>query len=148
MTTAVLDANALVSASLVHIGVPAQILAYARAGGFIIVTSIPIMTEVFRVLTYARIQRKYQVGPLDIAQLRRFLQRRAVVTAITVTVKGVATHPEDDLVLATAASGHADYLVTGDGKLQSLVSHEGTKIVSPREFLGILEANSSRQSQS
>jgi len=80
--------------------------------------------------------------------LRRFLQRRAVVTAITVNVRGVATHPEDDLVLATAASAHADYLVTGDGKLQSLVSHEGTKIVSPREFLGILEANPSRPSQS
>lgn len=118
MTTAVLDANALVSASLVHIGVPAQILAYARAGSFTVVTSIPIMTEVFRVLTYSRIQRRYQVGPLDIARLRRFLQRRAVVTPISVVVRGVATHPEDDLILATAASASADYLVTGDGKFK------------------------------
>jgi predicted nucleic acid-binding protein len=47
----------------------------------------------------------------------------------------VATHPEDDLVLATAISAKAEYLVSGDTKLQRLGTYEGVKIVSPREFL-------------
>jgi predicted nucleic acid-binding protein len=50
----------------------------------------------------------------------------------------VATHPEDDLVLATAVSAHADYLVTGDRKLQRLGSYQGVRILSPREFLAVL----------
>ena len=39
---------------------------------------------------------------------------------ITAHVQGVATHAEDDLVLATAESAQADYLITGDKKLQRL----------------------------
>ena len=42
------------------------------------------------------------------------LRSEATVTPLTVTVTGVATHPEDDLGLAAAVSVGADYLVTGD----------------------------------
>lgn len=59
--------------------------------------------------------------------------------SITVEVHGVAAHPEDDLVLATALSGQADYLVTGDLKLQRLGTHQGVQILSPRAFLDVLE---------
>jgi predicted nucleic acid-binding protein len=57
-----------------------------------------------------------------------------------VTVTGVATHPEDDLVLAAAVSAGADYLVTGDRKLQALDTFEGVRILSPRQFLDMIEA--------
>jgi predicted nucleic acid-binding protein len=59
---------------------------------------------------------------------------------ITTTVSSVATHPEDDLVLAAAVSAAADYLVTGDKQLQRLDSCQGVRIVSPREFLTLLDA--------
>jgi uncharacterized protein len=59
--------------------------------------------------------------------------------AITVAVSGVATHPEDDLVLAAAVSAEAGYLVTGDRQLQQLGRFRGVDIVSPRAFLAILE---------
>ena len=51
----------------------------------------------------------------------------------------VATHPEDDLILATAVQGQAHYLVTGDRQLQLLGSHAGVAIVSPRAFLAALD---------
>ena len=139
MTTAVLDANAFISATLVPVGIPAQIVEHARARHFTIVTSAHIITETTRALTYPRIQRKYKVRQADIARLRRFLRRRTVITPLGVPVQGVATHPEDDLVLATAVSASADYLVTGDAQLQKLGAYEGVKIVSPREFLSLLE---------
>jgi predicted nucleic acid-binding protein len=63
-----------------------------------------------------------------------------VAVEITVEVRGVATHPEDDLILATAISARADYLVTGDRQLQALGSYQGVQIVSPRQFLTILQA--------
>ena len=58
---------------------------------------------------------------------------------ITVTVNGVATHPEDDLILATALSGQVDYLVTLDQQLLRLGSYGGVAMVSPAAFLSILD---------
>jgi predicted nucleic acid-binding protein len=55
-------------------------------------------------------------------------------------VSGVATHPEDDLVLATAVSAGADYLVTGDIRFRTRVpSYQGISLVSPSEFLAIIQ---------
>jgi predicted nucleic acid-binding protein len=53
-------------------------------------------------------------------------------------VQGVATHPEDDVMLATAISGGVDNLVTGDRRLREVGSIEGIAILSPREFLDLL----------
>jgi len=93
---------------------------------------------VTRVLGYPRIQRKYHIGPLEIERVRLLLQQEALLTPLTAEVHGVATHPEDDPILATAVSGNAEYLVTGDDKLQRLGSYQGVTIVSPRQFLDIL----------
>ena len=47
----------------------------------------------------------------------------------------MATHPEDDLILATAVAGNAAYLVTGDRKLREVGSFHGVTMLSPRDFL-------------
>ncbi len=77
-------------------------------------------------------------------QTARSLNQDATLVSITEEVTGVATHPEDDLVLAAAVSTRADYLVTGDTQHRRLgrylgVTIVGVTIVSPREFLNVLE---------
>jgi predicted nucleic acid-binding protein len=62
----------------------------------------------------------------------------ASIVKIAELVEGVATHPEDDLILATALSGQVDYLVTLDQQLLRLGSYGGVQIVSPQAFLTIL----------
>ena len=57
---------------------------------------------------------------------------------LSVEVQGVATHPEDDLVLATAFSGEASVLCTRDKQLLKLRAFQGIEILSPGEFLGRL----------
>jgi putative PIN family toxin of toxin-antitoxin system len=81
--------------------------------------------------------------PENAAEATDVIRRLARLVPITVEVHGVATHPEDDLVLATAVSARADYLVTGDTRLQALGSYEGVQIVSPRAFLDILDTETS-----
>lgn len=66
------------------------------------------------------------------------MSRTAELTALTVVVEGVASHAEDDLVLSTAASANADYLMTGDAGLLAIRWYGSTQIVSPRDFLDIL----------
>lgn len=81
-----------------------------------------------------------RLTPQQRANNLALVRDEATVTPVIVEVRGVATHPEDDVVLATAVSNKADYLVTGDTKLLRLGTYKGVRIVSPREFLGNLAA--------
>jgi predicted nucleic acid-binding protein len=75
------------------------------------------------------------------------LRREATHVALTTVVNGVATHPEDDFVLATAISSTADYLVTGDKQLQRLDTYENVTIISPRAFLTLLMSQAAADSK-
>jgi putative PIN family toxin of toxin-antitoxin system len=135
---AVLDANVLVSAILVPAGMPARILLAAIAGAFSCLVSDVIVGEVLTTVGRDRVRRRYRVDPSWLSEVRRFLESRPVLVPITATVRGVATHPEDDLILATAVSAQANYLVTGDRQLLALGQYEGVRIVTPRDFAAIL----------
>ncbi|HKV85463.1 MAG TPA: hypothetical protein VJN88_12965, partial [Ktedonobacterales bacterium] len=73
----------------------------------------------------------------DATRYVELLTTIAQITPLTRQVSAVATHPEDDLIISTALSGGARYLVTGDQHLQSVQS-SGISIVSPSEFLILL----------
>ena len=132
------DANLLASGALRMRAdaAPVRLIDTWRTGGFTLVVSDPLLAEVDRTLT-----KPYFTQRLPAAARQEFLalvRRRAVLTPLTVTVRGVATHPEDDLVLATALSGNAQFLVTGDHKLLGLNTYEGVVILSAQAFLALL----------
>ncbi|MGE3270822.1 MAG: putative toxin-antitoxin system toxin component, PIN family [Chloroflexota bacterium] len=139
MIRAVLDTNTLVSGLLVPGGMPARIVLAAFADQFLCFSSDAIVAEVLATLRRPRIQRKYQLDAATISRVTTFLSSDPVRVPLTVAVHGAASHPEDDLILATALSARADYLVTGDRQLQALGSYQGVQIVSPRTFLGVLD---------
>ncbi len=133
----VLDASALVSGFPASAGTLAEIVDRWRVGGFHLVVSQHLIEEVGRAWT-----KPYWQACFTLAQVERalaLLQLEAEVVPVTAQVTGVATHPEDDLVLASAVSASADYLVTGDKQLQRLGRYEGVMILSPRDFLALLQ---------
>lgn len=138
MIRAVLDTNVIVAALLVRLGLPWRILDAAYASTFLCFTSDAINAEVFRTFGRERVRRKYSLDATEIERLQRFLQSDGVRVPITATVQGVASHPEDDLILATAVSAQADYLVTGDRQLLALEQYQGVRIVTPRDFVAII----------
>lgn len=138
MIGAVLDANILVSGILAPAGIPARILLAAFAGVFSCFASEVIVREVLMSLGRDRVRRRYRVDPAWISQIQQFLESDGILVPITVTVQGVASHPEDDLILATAVSAQADFLVTGDRQLLALGQYDGVQIVTPRDFAAIL----------
>lgn len=117
-------------------GTLAEIVDRWRTGAFRLVVSQHILDEVGRAWTKPYWQTRFDLNQAERALA--LLRRRAEVIPITAQVTGVATHPEDDLVLATAVSASADYLATGDKQLQQIGRYEGVKILSPRAFLTIL----------
>lgn len=137
MIRAVLDTNVLASGFLRPHSVPGTLLRFWQGEAFHLVVSEPILEELRGVFADSYFAERLSPGLIadDLALLRG----KATLTPITVQVEGVATHPEDDLILATAASAQVDYLVTGDKKLQTLLSYASVSIVSPRGFLNLLE---------
>ncbi|HWP28155.1 MAG TPA: putative toxin-antitoxin system toxin component, PIN family [Chloroflexota bacterium] len=134
----VLDANVLVSGAVAQPGTPlARVIDLVHAHAFDLVLSDPILDEVARALGDPYFTRR--LAPMDSLAYQHLIRSRARLTPITVVVQGVATHPEDDLVLATAVSAGADYLVTGDRALQQLGTYQSVTILSPRAFLQRLQ---------
>ena len=140
MRPVVCDTNVLVSGfrDFAHPErAPGKILRLWSQGLFELILSPHLLSEVT-----ATFRNPYFRTHLTEAQRSRalhLLRHRARLVAITVQVQGVATHQEDDLTLATAVSTQPTYLVTGDKKLQQLRHYQQVTIVSPHEFLAILE---------
>jgi putative PIN family toxin of toxin-antitoxin system len=140
VTAAVLDTNVIVSGVIEPRGIPHALLRAAQRRQYVLVTSPPIIAEVVRALARPRIRSKYRLTDEDIAGVRDLLEHETRVTAGDFPLHGVATHPEDDRILATAVESRAGYLVTGDAQLQKLGDYAGVRIVSPRAFLDLLTA--------
>jgi predicted nucleic acid-binding protein len=68
------------------------------------------------------------------------LARSAQVFRDAPRVPVVTRDPSDDQVIACAVAAGADYLVTGDDDMLVLAEHQGIRIITPREFLDILES--------
>jgi len=139
VTEVTLDANALTAGAVgfrILQSTPDELVRRWRAGAFDLILSDHLLAETERTLqkTYFR----SRLRQAEIAQFIAMLANDTTIVPLTVTVQGVASHPEDDLVLATALSGNADYLVTGDRQLLRLGSYAGVIIVTPRDFLAML----------
>lgn len=142
MISAVLDTNVLASGTVSAYNAPGQILDAWRLGQFELITSEHIINELYR--TFQKPYFQNHINLNDTTAFVDLLQNEATITPISTKVSGVATHPEDDLIFATAISAKAGYLVTGDGALLRKVgnSHQGVKIVIPSDFLKILKQQS------
>jgi putative PIN family toxin of toxin-antitoxin system len=132
----VIDTNVLASGFLTAATPPGQLIDAWLAGLFELIVSAGILRELQR--TFTKPYFVARLGPVKIANAQTLLRTQATLTPLTIQVQGVATHPEDDLILSTAVSAQADYLVTGDIQLQKLGTFRGVKIVGPSEFVQIL----------
>ncbi len=140
MIAIVLDANVFVSALIKPVGKPAQIL--ARPTEFELVTCEAILDEARDALHRRHIQRKYN---LDEETITGFINRHrnsARMIVVHQVENLIPQDPPDNLVLACAAEGGADYLVSGNQHLLDLKQHRRVKIVTPAQFLEILNQKS------
>jgi putative PIN family toxin of toxin-antitoxin system len=134
---ATLDANILASSAIAPAGgMLAQLFDRWKRREYEVAISEHIYLEMQRALNSSYFQSR--LSPSQIADFLTLIRTRATIVPITVTVQGVATHPEDDLVLATAVSAPADYLVTGDRQLLRLGMYQGVTILRARNFIAAL----------
>jgi putative PIN family toxin of toxin-antitoxin system len=129
----VIDTNILISALFAGTSLPAHLIVLWREGRFDLLTSADQLDELMRVTRYPKIRER--LAPALAGRLINELRDIAVVVK-NVPVVTVSPDPYDNYLLAMAAAGSADFLVTGDKRdLLVLDLYEGTKIVTVRDFL-------------
>jgi putative PIN family toxin of toxin-antitoxin system len=144
MLKLVLDTNVFVSSLLVKAGLPAQVLDTWRERRYLLIVSPAIIAEIRTTLSYPRIRRKYAVTDEDVEQLVTLLERDALLVSGDTDVAGaIPEDPADEMVLACALDAQADVLVSGDRHLLDLGSYRSIPILTVRQFLERLEAESS-----
>lgn len=135
----VVDTNVLISGLFGIKNSPsAQILQAIRTQKIIFVTSPVILEEIGEVINRGRIVKLTKMSKDERVDFMDKLIERSDVTAGKQLLQIVGRDIKDDKFLACAVEAKADYIVTGDEDLLVLKVYEGVKIVTPREFLVIL----------
>ncbi len=132
-----MDANVIVAGLASASGPPAGLIDRWQAQAFVLAVSEYILGEVEAAWAKPYWRTRFSCTQAESALV--LLRADAEYTEITASVIGVSAHEEDDPVLATAVSANADYLVTGDRELQDLRMYAGIRIISPRDFLALLD---------
>ena len=140
MLNVVLDTNVFISAALITDGAPAKIIDAWEKGKFWLIVSDSIIEEIRKVFFYDRIRKRCPKTDEQINQFIDNVQSSGIETPGLLKLKVIEKDPTDDKYIIAAIESQADYIVSGDQHLLELKEYEGIKIVTPREFVEILES--------
>ena len=132
MVRVVLDINVLVSA-LIDDGKPRK-LVLELLDKHTVILSRQMLAELADVSS----RDKFNVTSSQVNQFISSLVRMSKMVVDNVQFKVVLEDPDDDVVLNTAYTGKAEFIVTGDKHLLVLGHFRKTKIVTVNQMQGIL----------
>ena len=133
----VLDVNILISAYFFG-GVPRQVYSAALDEEYRVLHSIELRAELRRVIGYSKFaDRVHRTGKsLDSLMEEFFVLGEGVVQGNI--PDGTVRDKDDQMILACAIGGKADYIITGDDDLLVLMEYDGIRILTPAQFLAVL----------
>lgn len=138
MTRLVLDTNVLVSAILNPRGKPALILKLALRGVIELVISRAIIEEMNKVLHYPKLLKLLKKNKVSVEEVEAFINNIDTIAEITkgeLVLEVIKEDPTDNIILACAVEGGADFIISGDSHLLKLANFEEIEIVAPATFL-------------
>lgn len=141
MIRAVLDTNVFVSGIKSRKNPPGQILHTWRKKQFTVVTSPQLLLEIHEVLRRPAILDLLRKTPEEVDEFVKMLIQKTFVTDGKLELDVLKDDPDDNMVLATAVEGQASYLVTGNKRHFPPEEFQGVKVVTPQEFIGILDSS-------
>jgi putative PIN family toxin of toxin-antitoxin system len=84
------------------------------------------------------LERRHKIGPATRVALAAYVDLCEFVEPEGLSER-ICRDADDDVVLSTALAGKADVIVTGDDDLLVLKEFRGIRILSPRQFLELLD---------
>ncbi len=140
--SAVIDTNIFISALILPQGKPNQLIQAWKRNKFILIFSVPLIKEVYEVLKRPKYSEKYHISAGEMKRLLLLISNKARLIQSITRPEILIRDMKDLIVLATATSGKADYLVTGDKDLLVLQGHRklrNLKIVTVSEMVLLLK---------
>lgn len=134
----VLDANIFVSSLLSTKGNPKYIVSAWQQGTFDLLISIPILSEIGRVLRYPRIAKRHGQDEAAIQRFLKLLENEAILVEPGEVLRVVKEDESDNRYLECAVAGKAHYLISGDNHLLEIGEYRGILILPPATFVTLL----------
>lgn len=134
----VVDTNVAVSGLINPSGTPGAVVGAWKRRIYDWVLTPETLAELEDVLRRPKVARYMPKGS---TRTERFLQRlsqTAVVVTRSAVLSIIPSDPAGDRFVEAAVAAGADFIVTGDRHLLELREFEGTRIVTPVEFLAEL----------
>jgi putative PIN family toxin of toxin-antitoxin system len=138
MKQAVIDTNVLIRALINPLGAVAPVVVRLREGKYLLIYSEWLLNEFKEKIVEPQIKVKYKLTDQAINDLLKLIERVGQKVNPTCTIK-VCRDADDNHVIEAAIEGDADYIVTYDRDLLDLKSFESVRMITPREFLEILD---------
>jgi hypothetical protein len=132
---AVIDTNLFISGLFAKDSVSAQLQNLWIDQAFELVTSVEIIKEVSRVLSYPRIKERFKPKEENVRRFFRLIFRKAIISKDVYHTDKIVDDPTDNKFLACALEKKADYIVSRDPHLRNLKHFHGIQIVDATTFI-------------
>jgi putative PIN family toxin of toxin-antitoxin system len=129
---AVLDTNLLIGYLLTQGETLSHIVGHWEQGHFIYLYSPAMLAELKEVVNRPRLRRAMRADPQVLIEV---IEQDGELVPGKLILAGVCRDPKDDVFIACAVEGKADYLVTGDADLLDVDSYQSVQMIAPHLFL-------------
>jgi putative PIN family toxin of toxin-antitoxin system len=140
MAQVVIDTNVLVSA-LIKNGKSRKLVLKLLKEHTVIVSN-QLLAELADVIS----RDKFSVTSSQVDRFISILARNAKMVSVHCISKVILEDPDDDMILATALIGKANYIISGDKHLLKIASYNKLKIVSVTEFINKIQQTKMKRS--
>ena len=131
----VIDTSVMVSVAFAKEGLAKKLKMMIGDGSFMLVTSKAILKELYQVLNYPHIIKRFKPSKSDIDGFIGIIIEQAHITEGLYTVNRIEDDPTDDMFLSCALEGNADYILSRDPHLRNIKHYHGIQIVDIKTFI-------------
>lgn len=137
---AVIDTSVMVSVAFAKQGLAKELRNMIADERFMLVTSKQILKELYQVLHYPRIIKRFSPTEDDINEFIGLIVENALITVGLYSADGITEDPADDMFVACALEAKAGYIVSRDPHLRNLKHFHGIQIVDLTTFIDKVKA--------
>jgi conserved hypothetical protein TIGR00305 len=130
------DTNVFISTVIKPENRVGMIVVRMRNGEYTLLYAEEMLDELVEVITRDKIWKRYELTEETVNTFVNSIVEHGEKVEV-VTVLDVCRDPDDNILLALALDGKADYIVSGDKDLLELTPFQGIPIVAPAEFLAM-----------
>ncbi|MBE2220217.1 MAG: putative toxin-antitoxin system toxin component, PIN family [Anaerolineae bacterium] len=134
----ILDTSVIVSGMILPKGPPAKIISHWLNNKFTLLYTKAMLAELEDVLNRAWLHERLSHAPSRTPEFLEAVTLLGQPVKGYVNVTGLIRDPFDEMFLACAILGNADFLVSGDKDLLTLAKIQQTFILPPTQFLSYL----------